>query len=170
MTLAFFTISALGLLGCLFTRTTRGEREEYASWIYRCQHPDGGFRGFPGTDLGDRRNKANAVWDPANVPATYFALGALCILGDDLSNVRRRRCLQWLRRMQRDDGSFGETLGLEGKVEGGSDTRYGYCAMVVRWMLRGNMAGEYHGVPDIKIDDLVRCIRESEVGAHSWEW
>lgn len=164
MTLVFFTISALDLLGVLFTRTTENERKEYINWIYGCQHPDGGFRGFPGTDLGERGDAQNAVWDPANVPATYFALAALVVIGDDLSRLKRRTCLRWLTRMQRQDGSFGETLGPEERIEGGMDTRFAYCAMAVRWMLRGNLRGDLDEIPDVRVDDLVNCIRESEVG------
>ena len=167
MTLAFFTISALDLLGVLHTRTTPVEREEYADWIYRCQHPDGGFRGFPGTDLGAKTTEENKVWDPANVPATYFALATLCVLGDDLLRVKRKECLQWLLRMQRQDGSFGETLGphdeLGEEVQGGMDTRYGYCAMVIRFILRGDAEGDVDGVPDVKTTEMVDCIKRSQV-------
>jgi geranylgeranyl transferase type-1 subunit beta len=164
MTLAFFTISALDLLGVLHTRTTAAEREEHAAWIYRCQHSEGGFRGFPGTDFGAKSTKENSIWDPANIPATYFALSALCILGDDMSRVKRRECLQWLRRMQRPGGgSFGEVIGPDGKVEGGMDTRFGYCAMVIRWILRGNVKGDVEGVPDVIVDEMVECIKGSQV-------
>lgn len=163
MTLAFFTISALDLLGVLYTRTTVTEREEYVSWIYRCQHPGGGFRGFPGTDFGAKATAENAVWDPANVPATYFALAALVILGDDLTRVDRKACLTWLRTVQRPDGSFGEGVGADHRVEGGMDTRFGYCAMVIRWILRGNVSGEVEDVPDVKTDEMVECIHRSQV-------
>jgi len=163
MTLAFFTISALDLLGALHTRTTPAEREEYTSWIYRCQHPDGGFRGFPGTDFGDRTTEENKMWDPANVPATYFALATLCILGDDLLRVRRRECLKWLLRVQREDGSFGETLGPDDHIEGGMDTRYGYCALIIRYILRGDAKGDVDGVPDVKTVEMVECIKRSQV-------
>lgn len=164
MTLAFFTVSALDLLGVLFTRTTKAERDECIAWIYRCQHPDGGFRAFTGADLGDRRNGENALWDPANVPATYFALSSLCVLQDDLRRFDRRECLSWLRRMQRPDGSFGQTLGEDGEVLGGMDTRFGYCAMVIRWLARGDLEGEVEGVPDVDTEALAYCIRGSEVG------
>lgn len=164
MTLAFFTISALDLLGALFERTTPADRNDYVDWIYRCQHPDGGFRGFPGTDFDDRRTEANARWDPANIPATYFALATLCILGDDLERVKRKQCLQWLRKMQRPDGSFGEMLGPDGRVAGGMDTRHGYCAMATRWMLRDGATGRIEGVSDVDVNAIVTCIRSAEVG------
>ena len=163
MTLAFFIISALDLLGVLFERTTQAERSDYINWIYRCQHPRGGFRGFPATDFDGRSTDENAVWDPANIPATYFALATLCVLGDDLSRVKRRECLQWLRNMQRHDGSFGEMLGPDGTAAGGTDPRFGYCAMATRWMLRDGTMGKVEGVPDVNIDEFVACVKRSEV-------
>lgn len=164
ITLAFFVISALDLLGALFTRTTLAEREEWINWVYHCQHPSGGFRGFPATDFGERRNEDNAVWDPANLPATYFALSTLCVLRDDLSRVDKKQCLRWLRSVQRSDGSFGELLGPNGDVEGGNDTRYGYCAMGTRWILRASVFGEVEGEPDVDVDKLMACVRKAEVG------
>ncbi|EON65055.1 hypothetical protein W97_04290 [Coniosporium apollinis CBS 100218] len=162
MTLAFFIVSALDLLDCLKSHTTEAERKDYVDWIYHCQHPHGGFRGFPATDFGELRNETNAPWDPANLPATYFALATLIILGDDLQRVRRRACLKWLAEMQRPDGSFGETLGENGVIEGGMDTRFGYCAGGVRYILRGLVDGPVEGVKDIEVDKLVWCIRGSE--------
>lgn len=169
MYLAFLIISALDLLGVLTTVCSEAERRDYIAWIYRCQHPQGGFRMWPGTDFGDRANESNAKWDPANVPATYFALGALLILGDDFARVKRRDTLLWLRRMQREDGSFGETL-VDGRIAGGRDPRFGYCATGVRRILRGHRKGRLvvdgEHVEDVDVDALVRCIRAAEVGCN----
>lgn len=162
MTLAFFIISGLDLLDALNTNTTTEQRSDYVDWIYSNQHPRGGFRAFPGADLGERANEDNACWDPANLPATFFALCSLVILGDDLTRVRRTECLLWLNSLQRSNGSFGETL-VNGKIQGGTDSRFGYCATGVRYVLRGSYEGEVDGVPDIEIDNLVECIRDSEV-------
>lgn len=122
---------------------------------------------WPGTDFGERSNNDNAKWDPANVPATYFALAALLILDDDLKRVRRKQTLRWLRNMQREDGSFGETL-VDGHIEGGRDPRLGYCATGVRHILRGDKDGplkiDSEEVQDIFVDALVRCVRAAEVG------
>lgn len=122
---------------------------------------------WPGTDFGERANAENAKWDPANVPATYFALASLLILGDDLKRVRRRETLRWIHRMQREDGSFAETL-VDGKREGGRDPRLGYCATGVRYILRGHtepgpLKIDGDVVEDINIDTYVNCIRSSEV-------
>jgi len=167
MYLAYFIVSACDVLDILKTSTQPNERQEWIDWIYHCQHPKGGFRMWPGTDFGERANAENARWDPANVPATYFALASLLILGDDLKRVRRRETLRWIHLMQREDGSFGETL-VEGKQQGGRDPRLGYCATGVRYILRGGtesgpliIDGEV--IEDINIDTYVNCVRSSEV-------
>ncbi|KAL1993044.1 hypothetical protein VTN49DRAFT_3801 [Thermomyces lanuginosus] len=155
--LAFFTVAGLDLLGVLQSNTTAEERQGYIDWLYHCQHPSGGFRGFTGTIFGDNsvRNSENEAWDPATVPATFLALETLLILGDDLSRVDRTACLQWLPRLQREDGSFGELLGVDGKIEGGRDLRFCYCAAGIRYILRGKQSD----LPrDIDVDKLVSYI------------
>lgn len=162
MTLAFFIISALDLLGALETRTTPGEREDWINWIYHCQHGDGGFRGSPATILGPLGSKENARWDRASLPNSYFALATLVVLGDDLKRVRRRECLTWLARLQRKDGSFSTELGEEGEdSEEGSHMRFCYGAAGLRWLLRGRRSLD--GVEDIDVDALVGYISASEV-------
>lgn len=165
MYLGYFILAALDVLHVLETVCSEAERRDYADWIYRCQCPGGGFRMWRGTDFGELANDGNGKWDPANVPATYFALVTLLILGDDFKRIKRKQTLQWLRKMQRPDGSFGETL-VEGQIEGGMDPRYGYCAAGIRYVLRGTMSvplsldGEE--VQDIAVDMLVTCIRQAE--------
>ncbi|KAL9528843.1 Geranylgeranyl transferase type-1 subunit beta [Sphaerulina musiva] len=165
MYLAFFILSALDLLDAFEQVTNPQERKDYIDWIYHCQHPAGGFRMWPGTDFGPLRNEENAKWDPANVPATFFALSALLAAGDDLERVRRKETLIWIRQMQRPDGSFGETL-VDGEIHGGMDPRYGYCAAGVRYILRGQETGTVQvggvAVEDIDVDGFVRCIRLAE--------
>lgn len=164
--LSFFILGGLDILGVLHTKTTLEERNRYADWIYHCQVPSGGFRGFTGTKFGDfDRNSENEAWDPANVPATFFMLESLLVLGDDLSRVDRRKCLQWLSRVQRDDGSFGELLGVEGKVEGNDDLRFCCCAAGIRYILRGKSDIGLEDVPDIDVYKLTRHVESCQVGS-----
>jgi prenyltransferase beta subunit len=164
MLLAYLTLSGLDVLGVLHDKTTPAERQGYIEWIYHCQVPSGGFRGFSGTDFGrEKLNRDNAVWDPANVPATFFALVTLLVLGDDLARVDRRACLQWLPKTQRPDGSFGEVLGVDGKVEGGRDLRYCCCAAGTRYILRGRSGQGLEGVQDINVTQLVSFIEACQV-------
>ncbi|KAK6437757.1 geranylgeranyl transferase type-1 subunit beta [Oleoguttula sp. CCFEE 5521] len=165
MYLAYFILSACDILGVLFTLTTAGEREGYLTWIYHCQHPSGGFRMWPGTDFGESSSAANAKWDPANGPATYFALASLMILRDDLQRVKRQETLEWIHRLQHADGSFGETI-VDGKIEGGHDPRLAYCATGVRYILRHSEAGsavvDGSTFSDIDVDALVGSIQRAE--------
>src|SRR5256885_7096621 len=138
LSLAYFIVSALDLLNILDTKVTGEERQSWIQWIYHCQVLEGGFRGSTATDFGnEKRTDENRYWDPANLPATFFALITLIVLGDDLSGVRRRECLEWLPKLQRKNGSFGETIGENGTIEGGSDLRFCYCAAGLRYILRG---------------------------------
>ncbi|KAM5471275.1 geranylgeranyl transferase type-1 subunit beta [Microsporum audouinii] len=144
MTLAYFTLAGLDLLGALDgadeekAAISAAERAGYINWLYHCQVSTGGFRGFTGANFGEeKRAKENECWDPANVPATFFALVALLILEDDLARVRRRECLSWLCSMQREDGSFGQTLGPGDSIDGGRDLRFCCCAAGIRYILKG---------------------------------
>ena len=163
MMLAFFTVAGLDILGALQSHTTPEERQAHAAWIYRCQLSSGGFRAFTGADFGlDKRTRENEIWDPANLPATFFALVVLLILGDDLSRVKRKECLQWLHDMQRSDGSFGEVLGAAGAIEGGHDLRFCCCAAGTRYMLRGKDVRNIE-VDDINVNSLVAFIESCQV-------
>ena len=158
VTLAFFILSALDLLDALHTHTTPAERAEYVGWVLRCQHPDGGFRGFTGTIVGEENGPCE--WDAANLAATYFALAALAVLGEGLEQVERRKCLEWVRKLQTKNGSFGEGLGRDGKIEGAEDMRFAQLAAGVRWILR---RGEMESVEDINVESLVEWIEDSAV-------
>lgn len=164
MTLAFFILSALDLLDALHAYTSHEEREAYANWIYRCQHPSGGFRGFTGADVGSLRDEQKQCWDPANLAATYFALGALMILDDSLERVEVSDCMGWLRQLQLEDGSFGEAKLTEGRILGGRDVRFCYCAAAVRRILKQNRPSTV-GHDDIDVESMERFISSLQVCA-----
>lgn len=165
MTLAYFIIAGLDLLGALDTAMSEGERAGYVNWIYHCQVPTGkGFRGFPGTDFGEeKRVPENECWDPGNLPATFFALTTLLVLRDDLARVKRRECLRWLRQMQRADGSFGEILGSNGQIEGDRDLRFCCCAAGIRYMLRGENSDDMDDTEDINVPRLISYVKSCQV-------
>ena len=165
MTFAFFTLSALDILDALFDHTSAEERQEYVDWILRCEHPDGGFRGFTGADggCGVEVKQEGRCWDPANLAATFFALAALMVLAEGMERIRKRECLEWVGRLQRKDGSFGEAIGRGGVIEGGEDTRYCYLAAGVRWILRrGEMED---AVDDTNVESLLGYVQRSVVRA-----
>jgi geranylgeranyl transferase type-1 subunit beta len=135
MSMGFFVVAALDLLGVLETVISEPDRKSWIDWIYSLQITTGGFRGFPGTDLRDRRNKDNSQWDPANLHTSFMALTSLLVLGDDLRRVRRKECLAWIERLQRPNGCFGEMLGEDDTVLGKDDTRSTYCATGIIYIL-----------------------------------
>ena len=159
--LSYFILSALDLLDALDSNISDADRSEFIEWLYSCQIPEGGFRGFPGSNLGKRRRTENGYCDPANLAATYFALAALVILKDDLLRVKRQECLEWLVKLQRTDGSFGQTLGKDGEIEGGRDTRFSMCAVGIRRILGD--AAKPIPVVDINIENLTRYTSKSQV-------
>jgi geranylgeranyl transferase type-1 subunit beta len=161
MMLAYFNLASLDLLQSLDTCMKDDERAGYIEWIYSCQFPEGGFRAFPGTDFGvERRDRNNEHWDPPNAAGTLFALVNLLMLGDDLQRVNRKNTLAWLKTLQHEDGSFGETIGPNGKPNGGQDMRYAYMCIGVRHILRGVRD---QGIPDIDLDKVVRFVIDSQV-------
>lgn len=101
-----------------------------------------------------------APWlDGAHMSITYFAIMGLSLV-DGLEELKRLECLDWLRSLQREDGSFGEVLGMEGKIEGGRDMRNCYCAAAIRWML---MKDGEELENDIDVEKLVDYLRAGEV-------
>ncbi|KHJ32267.1 putative geranylgeranyl transferase type-1 subunit beta [Erysiphe necator] len=160
MTLGFFILSALDLLGESVSAFPYDQKIEIRDWILKCQHPNGGFCGSPNhrfpeeyyLDLSVDGNKSEV--DPANLPATYFAILSLGLVGD-LRKIERIKCLRWLKKLQREDGSFGELLTLEGKIWGGRDMRYCYVAAAIRWILGGD---QENFEDDINVENLVQHV------------
>ena len=166
LVLAFFILTSLDLLGGLETHTTPAERADYVSFIYSCQHPGGGFRSFPGTDFGLQHatTPENARWDPASVAGTYFALGALAILGDDLSRVRRQETLDWIRNLQHPDGSFGDLAagGKNATVDGGQDVRFCFLAVLVCAIVGEEQSASEAVGKCVDVDRLKQFILDSQ--------
>lgn len=164
MALGFFILSALDLLGEGVNTFPLEEKKDIRDWIIKCQHPNGGFCGSPNhrfpdkyyTDLGENCSKREV--DPANLPATYFAILSLGLVGD-LRRVERMKCLRWLKKLQREDGSFGELLTPEGNIWGGRDMRYCYVAAAIRWILGGDLEDSDN---DINVKSLVQHIRSGQ--------
>lgn len=165
MALAFFILSALDILGAGADVFSSEDIKSYRKWILGCQHPSGGFCGSPSHKYPDKYydefEEINI--DPPNLAATYFGILTLNFVGG-LEEVKRTQCLRYLKRLQREDGSFGEILGKDGKVEGGRDMRYCHFASTIRWVLRGDLqsaAGDHYD--DIDVEKLVKHIRSGEV-------
>jgi geranylgeranyl transferase type-1 subunit beta len=142
LTLAYFVINALNLLGQLHVV----ERATTIDWIYSLQVvPDAadpernahnfGFRGSPfyGTKFNPQCHSLGPVadHDQGHLAMDYCALSLLKVLGDDLGRVNAKALLKGVRLLQQKDGSFSP-------VSGGSenDMRFVYCAAAVCSMLQ----------------------------------
>jgi geranylgeranyl transferase type-1 subunit beta len=165
MALAFFILSALDILGAGADTLPLDDVASYRSWILGCQHPSGGFCGSPAhrypDEYYDEFEEINI--DPPNLAATYFAILSLNFTGG-LEEVKRSKCLRFVKSLHREDGSFGQVLGRDGKIEGGRDMRNCHFASTIRWILRGDLepsTGDFY--EDIDVDKLVRHIRNGEV-------
>jgi len=99
--------------------------------------------------------------DPPNLEATFFAVLSLGYVGG-LNRVKRLQCLKWLTTLQRDDGSFGELVGPDGRIEGGRDMRHCFVAVTIWKILRGGLESEKFEYSDINIENLVNHIRFGE--------
>ncbi|KAK5659256.1 hypothetical protein OQA88_1348 [Cercophora sp. LCS_1] len=185
MALAYFIINSIAILtppGQQMSLVTREERAQMRQWVLSHQHPDGGFSGTstlvfpPGQyDEWDFESGCRSLEHSglANIAATVFALQLLALLTEDsesenaFKGVDRVKTLRWLRRLQRDDGSFGEALRLLPDrgwfIAGGYDMRYCYVATVIRWMLRGDVKeGDAGWVEDIDTQGLAEYILGSQ--------
>lgn len=100
--------------------------------------------------------------DPANLPATYFAILSLSFVGK-FDGIMRIKCLRWLKTLQREDGSFGELVTEDGTIQGGKDMRYCYVATAIRWMLTGGELSDEEKEDDIDVEKLVDHIRSGQV-------
>ncbi|CAK7199340.1 geranylgeranyl transferase type-1 subunit beta [Sporothrix eucalyptigena] len=195
MMLGCFCVAAFDVLKGVIPPS---DRTAFRSWVLACQHPGGGFVGGPthaypgsvyaGYDFGEKKVETGAPGE-ANIAATLFALQLLALLSTSTEQsegegggkrsedpregaflgVNRNATLRWLRRLQREDGSFGEYVadvpdpkapgGRRPVVGGGADMRYCYIASMIRWMLGG---GPHSDVPDIKVDALVRYMHRGQ--------
>ncbi|KAM4054303.1 prenyltransferase and squalene oxidase repeat domain-containing protein [Hirsutella rhossiliensis] len=162
LTFAYFIVSALDLLS---SPLSAEDRSAVRSWALSLQHPDGGFCGssthtLPGLD---------AAKGSANLAATFFALLLLGVAADNdaearaaFAGVQRRKLLRWLRRLQREDGSFGQIL-WDGEPQGGRDMRHSYLVSGIRWMLRGPAEpGDEAWEDDVDVDAMVAHVRQGQ--------
>ncbi|KAK3384913.1 terpenoid cyclases/protein prenyltransferase alpha-alpha toroid [Podospora didyma] len=158
------------------------ERRALREWVLSHQHAAGGFCGtssllFPLRDYEEwdfeEQKPTPEHSGLANIAATVFSLLILALLADDdeaelaFNGVDRVKTLRWLRKLQREDGSFGESLmNLPGRgwfVGGGYDGRYCYIATVIRWILRGDLKeGELGWVEDFDTERLAKYILNSQ--------
>ncbi|KAI9485896.1 MAG: geranylgeranyl transferase type-1 subunit beta-like protein [Benjaminiella poitrasii] len=168
MTLAFFCLGALSLLGELDSNVSADNKRDWIEWIYAQQvlptgeTPDANeaYCGFRGSSWSGRKFDPNATtcpfqhYDTSHIANTYTALLNLLLLGDDLSRVNRTAIVKTLRLLQQEDGSIAPTFGsLE------RDVRFIYCACSISFILN-----DWTG---IDIDKTVEHIKRLQSYEHA---
>jgi geranylgeranyl transferase type-1 subunit beta len=147
MTLAYFCLGALDLLGVLDLKVDLEEQREYVDWIYAQQLDalkGGGFMAGPYI-AGSLDNPLSGT---GNLAMTYTAIINLAILGDDFTRLDVAAIRAHLRTLQQPDGSFAPSLG-----QAEYDCRFVYCAFAVCHMLDAWQA--------IDVDNAVRFLLAS---------
>ncbi|CAO3617355.1 unnamed protein product [Cunninghamella echinulata] len=142
MTLAYFCLGGLELLGALDTVISEHNKKDWIDWIYSQQivpsddnqnEPHCGFRGSSWSGRSFNPDKIACEYqhyDSSHIANTYTALLSLLLLGDDLSRVNRTAILKSIRCLQQQDGSIAPTLGsLE------RDVRFIFCASAICYIL-----------------------------------
>ncbi|CAJ0915143.1 2361_t:CDS:2, partial [Entrophospora sp. SA101] len=168
MSLAYFCLSGLDLLGAIDIEISKEQKKDWIDWIYSQQilpnleKPEinekiCGFRGSPfsGTKYdpnGSRNSKL--PFDAANLAMTYTALCSLLTLGDDLACVDKTAIINSLKYLQNDNGSFTQTYqGME------SDMRFVYCAVAISSILN-----DFSGINILKIVDYIKNSQSYDYG------
>ncbi|XP_021770995.1 geranylgeranyl transferase type-1 subunit beta-like [Chenopodium quinoa] len=136
LTLAYFTLSSLDILGAL----DRVDKEAIVAWVlsFQAHKKDqddlrsGQFYGF----LGSRSSQfpadalKNSNCNSSHLASTYSALAILKILGYDFSLFDSESILRSMRNLQQSDGSFMPIhIGAE------ADLRFVYCAAAISYLL-----------------------------------
>ncbi|CAO3595756.1 unnamed protein product [Absidia cylindrospora] len=142
MTLAFFCLGGLEILGALDTVVSEHNKQDWIEWIYAQQvlpsadgqnDPHCGFRGSPWSGRSFESNATQCEYqhyDSSHIANTYTALLNLLLLGDDLSRVNRKAIVKTIQCLQQDDGSIAPTYGsLE------RDVRFIFCASAISYIL-----------------------------------
>ncbi|XP_042492542.1 geranylgeranyl transferase type-1 subunit beta [Macadamia integrifolia] len=137
LTLAYFAISGLDILGAL----DQVDKEEVASWVLSFQsHPrsrddldNGQFNGFNGSRTSQFQPDGSQALDHngSHLASTYCALAILKIVGYNLSRMDSESMLISMKNLQQPNGSFMPIhIGAE------TDLRFVYCAAAICFMLK----------------------------------
>ncbi|XP_008812041.1 geranylgeranyl transferase type-1 subunit beta [Phoenix dactylifera] len=136
LTLAYFAISGLGILGAL----DRVDKDQIASWVLSFQAQprtmsdldNGQFYGFHGSRTSQFTIDDSEVssHNCSHLASTYCALAILNMIGYNLSNINSEAILISMRNLQQPDGSF---MPIHFGAE--KDLRFVYCAAAICFML-----------------------------------
>ncbi|KAG5222541.1 hypothetical protein OIU76_013230 [Salix suchowensis] len=136
LTLAYFVISGLGILGSL----DRVDKDAVAAWVLSLQSNPGDkaelnsgqFYGFYGSRSSQfsSDNDGILIHNHSHLASTYCALSILKTVGYNLSNIHSELISMSIRNLQQPDGSF-----LPIHIGAETDLRFIYCAAAICFML-----------------------------------
>ncbi|KAM0948272.1 putative protein geranylgeranyltransferase type I [Dioscorea sansibarensis] len=136
LTLAYFAISGLAILGAL----DQIDKDRVINWVLslraqpkeKAELEKGEFYGFHGSRSSqfDRHDGKDLVPNGSHLASTYCALAILRIIGYDLSSMDSESIIISMRHLQQPDGSFTPIhVGAE------TDLRFVYSAAAICYML-----------------------------------
>ncbi|KTW31389.1 hypothetical protein T552_00034 [Pneumocystis carinii B80] len=159
MSICFFCISSLDLLGSLETSTTSLQRKSWIDWIYSCQVSNG-FRDWPATE-SFQPSCDNLV----HIASTYFAICILLILKDDLKRLNRKNIIESIARLQNEDGSFHPCLVNDENIHylEKTDIRFTYCSIATFYILGCKNIDKY-----IQTEPLLKYIESCKSYDHGF--
>ncbi|KAK0527819.1 geranylgeranyl transferase type-1 subunit beta [Tilletia horrida] len=128
MTLGYFCLGALDLLGVAQSKIASDERAGLVEWVYAQQIPQAQGGGFRGSSSAGSSRLSESI----HITMCYNALQNLAILRDDLSRVDRASLVRFVASCQHSDGSFSPAPGQSER-----DARFVYCAFALCDMLGG---------------------------------
>lgn len=127
-------------------------RQDQIDWQYLHLVQTGtGFRGSLSASLPE---SPASKYDTPFLPATYFSLSNLLLLGDDLQRIEIPKVLQEIKALQNPDGSFSAS-----RLTKESDLRYSYMAVAIRFILVRASIRNVAELPDIDVEATKKFIR-----------
>lgn len=160
LALIYFVLYGLDIIGKL--NLTTEDQENYSEYIYSHLIDSELTRQLDILSFRPTNTfKLNNEYDLPNLSATFFALINLLILKSDYSKkLNRESIMKFIKKCQREDGSFAPVLDNNGEPFGETDLRHCYLAICIRKLLKYDEASEKTNDIDIK-----KCINfiESKV-------
>ncbi|CCJ28302.1 unnamed protein product [Pneumocystis jirovecii] len=152
MSIVFFCVSSLDLLGSLETSTTSAQRKEWIEWVYSFQVSNGFCDCTP--------DFPSLYHNLAHITSTYFAICILLILKDNMERLNKENIIKYVSRLQNTDGSFWPYIEDHQNIKlfEKADIRFTYCAIAILYILKCKDVDKI-----IRIDPLLEYIRSCKL-------
>nr|ODN87186.1 geranylgeranyl transferase type-1 subunit beta [Cryptococcus depauperatus CBS 7841] len=160
ITVAYFCIAALDLLGVLYEKTTEEQRNGWIEWIWSLQARRIDFAATGGFQGSTFMTTSNPTTAPAHLPSTYTALLCLALLRAPLDRLNRPGLVAFIKSCQADSGSFSPLSGDEYILDGfQSDARMAYVACVI-----SHIICDFSGIDIPRLKEWIKRCRTWEGG------